>query len=356
MFEGRTALTVSGTIPPDLDAEIAGGRRPRADYRVIAERLDADVIDVGAALEQCGRVGSLILRFAGVGPLLAWCLFRHRKMYDVVLTDGEQVGLPFALLCRLTPRHRPRHVMVVHVISTKPKMWLIRLGRLATRIDRYVVYCTPQADVLTNCLGVPSRRVVTMPFMVDTRFFDSHGQSPPVATRPKVCSVGLERRDYPTLLAAVDGLDVDVVIAAASPWSTQSDSTRSVRLPDNVTVCKFDQYELRALYRESRFMVMPLLDVDFQAGITAILEAMSMERAVICTRTVGQTDTLVEGDTGLYVPPGDSRGLRTAILELLADPDRSHTIGENGRRWVTAHADVDVYAAALAAEVRSVVS
>jgi hypothetical protein len=36
-------------------------------------------------------------------------------------------------------------------------------------------------------------------------------------------------------------------------------------------VRKFTQYELRQLYADSCFMVMPLENVKFQAGVTAIL-------------------------------------------------------------------------------------
>jgi glycosyltransferase involved in cell wall biosynthesis len=58
---------------------------------------------------------------------------------------------------------------------------------------------------------------------------------------------------------------------------------------------------------------MPLYQVDFQAGVTAILEAMAMGKAVICTRTPGQADIILEGETGLYAEPCDPATLRLAI-------------------------------------------
>ncbi len=46
--------------------------------------------------------------------------------------------------------------------------------------------------------------------MVDTEFFDVHAVDTPANDdRPMICSAGLERRDYDTLIAAVEGLDVD---------------------------------------------------------------------------------------------------------------------------------------------------
>lgn len=352
----RVLLTVSGTVPDDLDEVVAAGRRPRADYSVLADRLPADVVDVPVALSATGRIGRIVHRVAGTGPLLAWYAFRARERYDVVLTDGEQVGIPLALLTRFRGRARSTHVMIVHILSVPKKAKLIRWGRLAGLVDRYVVYCERQAEFVRDDLGVPAERVVVSTFMVDTDFFaPQEAQTDPTtgtdAKRPTISSAGLERRDYPTLMAAVDGLPVDVVIAAASPWSKRSDSSAGHAIPDNVTIRRLDLFELRALYAASSFVVMPLFEVDFQAGITTILEAMSMERAIVCSRTAGQIDTIVDGETGVYVEPGDAAALRAAIEGLLADPARTAQLGRNARRWVVANADIDRYADAVASIV-----
>jgi glycosyltransferase involved in cell wall biosynthesis len=149
------------------------------------------------------------------------------------------------------------------------------------------------------------------------------------------------------LLQAVDGLDVQVIIAAASPWSKRSDSTKGQQIPDNVSVRQFDQHELRQVYADSRFLVMPLEPADFQAGVTAILEAMAMGKAVICSQTRGQTDVIVDGENGLYVPVGDPAALRDAIQRLLADPEEAIRLGANGRRLVEREMNLDAYVARL---------
>jgi glycosyltransferase involved in cell wall biosynthesis len=164
--------------------------------------------------------------------------------------------------------------------------------------------------------------------------------------------VGLERRDYPTLLKAVEGLPVNVVIAAASPWSKRSDSTQGQAIPDNVEVRKFTQHDLRQLYADSRFLVMPLENVEFQAGITAILEAMAMERAVVCSRTPGQTDAIIDGETGSYVSPGDPAALRAAIEHLLNHPEVAERMGKSGRRIVQQHMSLERYTERLSGLIR----
>jgi glycosyltransferase involved in cell wall biosynthesis len=338
-------LTVSGTVPDDLDDQVARHTRPRADYRVLAERLGADVVDVRSALATSGWLGRLLHRLGGAGPLLAWYCFRHRRQYEVLFTDGEQVGIPLSILTRLGGRAGSRHVMIVHILSVPKKAALIRATRSADQVDRYIVYCSAQADFVRTTLGVSADRIVLSTFMVDTEFFRPDRVA--VDTARMICSAGLERRDYPTFMDAVDGLDVDVVIAAASPWSKQADSSTQRPLPGNVEVRRLSLFELRELYATSMVVVMPLLDVDFQAGITTILEAMSMGRAVVCTRTPGQTDTIRDDVTGVYVPPGDAAALRSAVTRLLVDHAAARRLGDNAREWAVEHADIDVYARRL---------
>ncbi len=86
-------LTVSGAIPADLAETVEAGRRPEADYAVMRDAFDADLVDGPAALAATGRVGRLIHRIGGTAAIVAWFCFRRRNDYGVIVTDGEQVGL-----------------------------------------------------------------------------------------------------------------------------------------------------------------------------------------------------------------------------------------------------------------------
>ncbi len=341
-------LTVSGTIPPDYLAQHEAGRAPRRDYAELARACEADLVDYPTARSLGGWQGRLIERIGGANLLLAWVCFARRDQYRVILTDGEQVGLPLAVLLKfLAFGRRPQHLMITHIISVRKKMVFLDWLRVHSHIDRFLVYATWQKRFIEERWQVPAERVSFTPFMVDTRFFSPDAVAPNPDASPTLCAVGLERRDYPTLLKSVDGLDVHAVIAAASPWAKQPDTTEGQVIPPNVTVQRFNQYDLRQLYADSRFLVMPLYNVEFQAGVTAILEAMAMGRAVICSRTPGQTDVVVEGETGLYVAPGDAAALRTAIQSLLEHPDAADRMGKAGRALVEHRMSLDAYAERL---------
>ncbi len=352
----QVLLTVSGVIAPDTVEKIAQGARPRADYFELAQAFEADIMDYAAARRNSGWFGWLLERLSGPNLLLAWACYCRRRHYHVIFTDGEQVGIPLATLLKYATiaGHRARHVMIVHILSVGKKMLLFDVLGLQSHVDIFLVYATWQQQFIQRRWKVPAQRVVFTPFMVDADFFAPDKVTPNPTSRPMICSVGLESRDYPTLIQAVRGLDIQVVIAAASPWARQADSTQGQHIPENVTVQRFSQYELRQLYADSRFVVMPLLNVNYQAGVTAILEAMAMGRAVICSRTPGQTDVVIDGETGLYVPPGDPDALRAAIMQLVTHPDQAARMGQAGRRRIEQEMSLDHYTARLSRVVASV--
>lgn len=354
----QVLLTVSGVVAPDTQARVARGERPRADYFEIAHAADADLLDYTEARRRHPRLAPMLERLGGPDLVLAWACFAARKRYAAILTDGEQIGLPLALFLKfLAPfGSRPAHVMIVHILSVKKKALLLDLFGLQSRIDRFLVYATRQKQFIEQRWAVPAERVVFTPFMVDSQFFAPDQVTPQPTEPPTICAVGLEARDYTTLLQAVEGLPAQVVIAAASPWSKRSDETEGQRIPENVSVRKFSQFDLRQLYADSRFMVMPLHNVEFQAGITAILEAMSMERAIICSYTPGQTDAIVEGETGRYVAPYDVDGLRSAIKALLDNPQEATRLGKAARARIQQGMNLDQYAARLAQIVQQVIA
>lgn len=360
----KILLTVSSEMDPEIEGKIARGERPLADYIAMARGFPADLIDYRIARKNGGWMGRLLERIGGPNLMLAWACFSERRNYPVLFTDGEQVGLPLALLLKIAGgKRRPRHCMIAHRLSVRKKMVFLDLLGVYSHIDLFFVYATWQADFIRTRWKQPERKVVYTPFMVDACFFSSE-QVPlndrPAALEdshtPMISAVGLEYRDYPTLMQAVRGLPVQAVLAAASPWSKRPDTTTGIQVPDNVIVRRFSQYELRSLYAASLFVVMPLYPVDFQTGVTAILEAMAMGKAVICTRTPGQTDVIVEGENGLYVEPGDPNSMRSAIQWLVDHPDDADRMGRNGRRLVEQQMSLERYVPRLAKFIESVSS
>ncbi len=80
-------------------------------------------------------------------------------------------------------------------------------------------------------------------------------------------------------------------------------------------------------------------------GIVAV-EAMACGVPVVASAVGGMIDTVVDGVTGLHVPPRDPEALAAALKALLADRARRRALGQAGARRVRARYGWDRLAAA----------
>ncbi len=62
----------------------------------------------------------------------------------------------------------------------------------------------------------------------------------------------------------------------------------------------------------------------------AIIEAMAMEKPTVASNIGGIPEAVLDRETGLLVPPGDSEALAKAIIELIDDPGRAKAMGKKG--------------------------
>lgn len=85
----------------------------------------------------------------------------------------------------------------------------------------------------------------------------------------------------------------------------------------------------RSVLEEAHILVLP----SYREGTPRVnLEAMATGRAVITTDAVGCRETVVDGVTGLLVPPRDAVSLADAMIRLGSDLALAKGMGQAGRR------------------------
>ena len=87
--------------------------------------------------------------------------------------------------------------------------------------------------------------------------------------------------------------------------------------------------QVLSLFRSARTVVVPSVWSD--PCPTVVLEAMAAGRPVVAAASGGILDMVVDGVTGVLVPPGDAAALAGAINSVLSDPDRGRAFGAAGR-------------------------
>jgi glycosyltransferase involved in cell wall biosynthesis len=289
----------------------------------------------------------LAARFAGNSAALAMLGFSARRRYDAIFTSGEDVGLPLATLLKAA-RSRVSHTMIAHTLFPRKKTVFFQYGRVQSHIDRILVHSTSEERFATHDLAIPSAKVERLNYQADDQFFRP-GLRP--IEPDLICAAGQLLRDYDCLVEAVRDVPVRVQIAAGSPWiDTRLNPTTS--LPPNVSWGKLSRYDLRDVYARSAFAVVPIRQNHYQTGIATILEMMAMGKCVVVTKTHGQTDTIVDGETGIYVPPGDARALRAAIERLLERPEDAVRMGQAARHFIETRAGLDLFVERLVEAVK----
>jgi glycosyltransferase involved in cell wall biosynthesis len=155
---------------------------------------------------------------------------------------------------------------------------------------------------------------------------------------------------YAGRLSPEKGVEDLVSAAAGMKLVLAGDGPLRPRVPGTLGFVPHD--ELQQLYARAAVVACPSRREGF--GV-ACLEAMAHGRPVVATSVGGLRDLVVEGETGLVVPPGDPSALRAALERLLADPDLRRSLGAAGRRraresfsWpAVTDATLDAYADAV---------
>lgn len=335
-MSGRFLMLVSDRAEARRE-EVVQGRRPCPEYLRLEERHGVELLDwsrLGAWAG--GRTARVSVAHAAAG-------LRRARQYDAVFSDSEHVGVPLALAMRAPGVSRP-HLMLGHHITNGAKRQVFRWLRPQARINRVLLHSRRQVELASSELGIPADRLRFQPYCADTDFWAAR----PPSSEALVVSAGREHRDYATLAAACRVLPVRVFIAAGSLFSPSATHTQPETWPANFDSGFADHRTLRGWYARAAVVAVPLVPTDFQAGVTTILEAMSMGRPVIVSATEGQRDIVEDGVTGVMVPPGDVDALREAIERLLADPAERARLGANARAAVEERFSLDGYAASLA--------
>jgi len=88
----------------------------------------------------------------------------------------------------------------------------------------------------------------------------------------------------------------------------------------------------------------------------SIRESLVMARPVVCTRVGGNTEAVVDGETGRLVDPGNPEALAEAILWTIDHPDEAAGLARRGREFVLSEMHPDVRQARLETLYRELLS
>ncbi|HOP07593.1 MAG TPA: glycosyltransferase [candidate division Zixibacteria bacterium] len=204
-------------------------------------------------------------------------------------------------------------------------------------VDHVTVTSRMLRRVTREIVDLPMERISIIPFGVD---LPPEVKDLPAGDLKKICFIKHHYRKYgPEVLIEATAIahtampEIRLSIAGEGPLTNElKTQVKRLGLEKVVRFVGFiDNARIGDFLQDHHFMVMPSLKEAF--GV-AVLETSANGRAVIASDVGGVPEVLIDGETGLLVPPNDSDYLAAAILRLASDDDLCRKLGQAGRRMV----------------------
>jgi D-inositol-3-phosphate glycosyltransferase len=255
------------------------------------------------------------------------------------LAAARPLGIPVAQTFHALGVVKRRHQGVK---DTSPPSRLREEATLAREADRIVATCSDEVFELVR-MGADLRRVAVVPCGVDLGMFRPDGPAAPRSSgvaRLLVVSRLVERKGIGDMVAAMARLPgVELLVAGGPPAAElagEPEARRLTAMAERVGVAgqvrllgRVGRCDLPALYRSADLVVNVPWYEPF--GIVP-LEAMACGVPMVASAVGGLVDSVVDGVTGVHVPPRRPGLLAEAVAGLLADPERRATLGATGAR------------------------
>ncbi|WP_439664760.1 glycosyltransferase [Lentzea sp. HUAS TT2] len=266
---------------------------------------------------------------------------------DVVHAHGWLSGIAAVLGARVS---RVPVVQTYHSLDTVPPQQHRANGSVSTKrraverlvgheADRIVATCSAESQTVLG-MGVDRSKLSVVPRGVDLDLFTPHSGSA-VRVRPRrIVSVGglLPHKGFEDTLRALSKVDgVELVIAGGGAQGDVRGDPETKRLlmlagalgvADRVVFAGHVPHaELPALLRSADLMV--CAPRQWSSGCAAV-EAMACGIPVVATAVGGLTDSVLDGLTGVLVPPGKPDAMAKVLRALLADGTQRELLSAGG--------------------------
>jgi len=227
-------------------------------------------------------------------------------------------------------------------------LWMEREGLIAC--DAIIAVSQDMKKDILKCYDIPATSVAVIHNGVDpAKYHPQEGTASLGKGTASLAKFGIKKpfvffvgrltrqKGVFDLVDAMDHVpkDTTLVLATGKPDTPEIEDElrRVLKQTPNVVWIRdmLEDPDLVSLYNEAAVFACPSIYEPF--GIIN-LEAMACETPVVATRVGGIKEVVVDGETGLLVPPGDPVKLGKAITKLIEDPNLAARMGKAGRKRV----------------------
>jgi glycosyltransferase involved in cell wall biosynthesis len=286
----------------------------------------------------------------------------RRGRFDIIHAHSFRTELGSVLWGRMVGQALGRAPLVVRTVHNVDEFYVspryARLTRLSAKgLDRIVAISDAVASYLREDAALPEEKVVRIYYGIDPSPYQPDILPPsrrPEGDPLKRPTIGVVARLAPqkghrVLFDALPAIreavpEVHTRLVGHEELSTTSELMAYALQKGIANFVDFEGFraDIPQVMADLDVFVLPSLWEGF--GLV-LLEAMAAGRPVVASAVGPIPEIVVDGVTGLLVPPGDPAALAEAVTRLLRDPDLAAAYGRAGRARVERELRVDTMVA-----------
>ncbi|MBW4543918.1 MAG: glycosyltransferase family 4 protein [Symplocastrum torsivum CPER-KK1] len=282
-------------------------------------------------------------------------LFRQSQ-YDVIYSACQYNTFFLAILRSIGLFPKPVIPIIHHpmksILNNKLIFKILYGGH-----DQFICLHKEVKKQLEDKFEVPVEKLHLLEWGPDLHFYDQTVKNQQLGNEAAfILSAGKTRRDFDTLVQAF--IDQNYPLRV---YCTGESAPTISGLPPNISI----QYnhptkdiisyvEMLAEYRKAYAVAIPLKNVpNSLIGLTSLIEAMAMSKAVIMTRNNYIDIDIEKEGIGIWVEPGDVQGWQQAVSYLFAHPSETKEMGNRARRLCEQKYNLEIFSSKLASILKS---
>ncbi len=325
-------------------AEVAAGNAPRESLLGYIQLQERGWLVSASDDRWDGLLGRFRQRMHFKLEIPSLQMIKHWSTADIIVTT-TRISLVLAIIAKLLGK---KIVFLDAMCEEVPKYfwwrWTIKIALHLS--DACICLSASQAEHWANKLHIRKKLFSPVFYGVDPDFYILPSTN--LSDKPKspyLLTVGRDpRRDFSTLVSAIDKLDWDLKLVT-QPYLVPE----GVKNNPKVQILDGLSYEeLFKLYANSTIAVIPVKHgTTFMSGIRATMEAMLLGIPVIASRVSGMQDYFSDGKELIYFEPENSMSLLQAIERITKNKELKNRLILNAKNKITNNYSLSKYSDAL---------
>ena len=319
-------------------------------FDLLQKKLDVDFIEeidlgipkkVNLFTRFLNKLSRILLDFPLMHSkkLLEWKNIKLLNKSSIIIVTTKSLGLSLGFLRLLRIVKKPVIFIVMGLLSNESNFFKRNFYKLLLNKIKIVSISKNEKKFLES--KIFNKPISYIPFGIDKDFW--HPLDIKLKNQRYILAIGNDyNRDWDTLINAWEDYYPDLKIVTSIPIKTNK---------KNILIKKSswgEEYisdkEIRNLYINSLFVIIPLKETMQPSGQSCCLQAMACGAPVVMTKINGSWDDthLINRKNLLLIRPRSEVDLKNSIIELLNNKKLQKELSKNGRKLVEKHFNTSV--------------